>query len=56
LINEIRSQLSSFQMVELKIPFYSLLIDHYRSKNEWEQTIKYQDLLIKYLKLNFNNH
>ncbi|WP_288162248.1 hypothetical protein [Dubosiella newyorkensis] len=56
LINEIQSQLSSFQMVELEIPFYSLLIDHYQSKNEWEQTIKYQDLLIKYLKLNFNNH
>ncbi len=56
LADQIQSQLSSFQMVELEIPFYTLLVDFYQSEKKYEQALKYQGLLVNYLKFDFNNH
>lgn len=54
--SQIISLLPIYKAVELEIPFYSLLIDHYRQHNDLEQVVSLQEKLIHYLKFNFSSH
>lgn len=49
----IEQRLSEFKNVQLEIPFYTLLIQHYSEKNQLNQIITYQKKLIHYLKFDF---
>ncbi len=53
---QIASLLPSYRAVELEIPFYSLLIDHYRRFNDLEQVVDLQEKMIHYLKFTFAYH
>ncbi len=56
LASQITSLLPDFRAVELEIPFYSLLVDHYKSQNDFSRALDAQDKLVSYLKFNFNFH
>lgn len=53
---EITALLPDFRAVELEIPFYSLLSDYYKSKNDFSSALDAQDKLVSYLKFDFNFH
>ncbi len=53
---EITALLPDFRAVELEIPFYSLLTDYYKSKNDFSGALDAQDKLVSYLKFDFNFH
>lgn len=56
LIEQIMDQLPSFKAIELEIPFYSLLVDHFKAQKNFEAALKYEDLLVHYLKFDYNFH
>lgn len=53
LSSQILSMLPQYHAVELEIPLYCLLIDHYQKQNDFQAVIQYQNLLIQYLLHNF---
>lgn len=53
---QILSLLPAFRAVELEIPFYTLLADHYKKHQDLVKALEIQDRLIHYLEHDFNQH
>lgn len=53
---QILSLLPAFRAVELEIPFYTLLADHYKKHKDLVKALEIQDRLIYYLEHDFNQH
>lgn len=53
---QILSLLPAFRAVELEIPFYTLLADHYKKHKDLVKALEIQDRLIHYLEHDFNQH
>ena len=51
--HQIEQQLQNFKSVQLEIPFYTLLIQHYSEQGRSDCVIAYQAKLIHYLKFDF---
>ncbi len=56
LSTQILSMLPQYHAVELEIPLYCLLIEHYQKQNDFQAVIQYQTLLIQYLLHDFSIH